>query len=108
MTYKENQGLNGKTISNSSTSAHETSNTTITIINSTYQNKIEAFEKALSHLRYAMQIIRTQAPTLKEHKELTGYAGAIFEAETDCSSTIIDLSTAISELVKDNISNSYL
>lgn len=80
----------------------------MTIQGSTYQDRIDAFKEALEHLNAVKKIITSHSPSRQDHAELEKYAGAIFEAESDCSSTIIDLSTAISELVKDDTINSYL
>lgn len=80
----------------------------ITIQGSTHQDRIDAFNEALNHLKAVKKIIIAHSPSRKDHAELEKYAGAIFEAESDCSSTIIDLSTAISELVREDTINSYL
>ncbi len=80
----------------------------IAIQGSSFQDRIDAFNEALKHLNAVKKIIISHSPSRQDHTELVKYADAIFDAESDCSSTIIDLSTAISELVREDTINTYL
>lgn len=80
----------------------------ITITNSTYQSKIDAFTRALEHLNKAMVIIREQNPNAKEIQKNLPFFKAYQDAESECAASICDISDAIGELVREDLTNVYL
>lgn len=80
----------------------------ITISNSVYQGKIDAFERALVLLKDVKNIIREQSPNVKECADNPGYFDAWSDADSNCTVAICDISRAISELIQDDIANVYL
>ncbi|NDV93479.1 hypothetical protein D0T84_00915 [Dysgonomonas sp. 521] len=81
---------------------------TIEIKGSRYQKRIDAFTEALKLLNAAKEIILANVPDYKEGCELVGYRNSVTDAESDCTSTICDISSAISELVREDVSETYL
>lgn len=81
---------------------------TITITDAKHQDKINELSKALVHLREAMIIVKGLAPTRQDQIDRPAFCDVYYESESSLSLTICNVSSALSEFVREDVTDMYM